>query len=388
MGARYYDPTIGRFITPDPIDASVSAYTFASGNPIMFFDPSGLASAEPTDPRPTFKVPMEPMARDLFLRELVAPKRGRTSRFDGWSSSPLKIVVTKAMRRANGQYLARKSAIALSNYLAAKYAANHTWAMGEGTPGGPFAATFEQRTGEMFAFNRAIAAIVGDLLGAGRDAPANVTIVFNNSGIHAKLTEELALTPPAAGSSTVPSAEAVAEGKQSSKGGIDATFASANRGKQYSRDTDAQDRGKADGSSDEDNWGNNVMVAVAMTLGWISGKLPAVIVFVDDDVANSFRNAHGIDEARSDYYSAGKLEGDKSFGLSGLAQAGIDPIEQFTGSYHYKIDVVDDNLRFTITNTTSFASLAYHMWPYSWNWTGGPMGNQSQVFIFTEPTRK
>jgi len=96
----------------------------------MFFDPSGLASAQPTDPRPNFKVPMEPMARDLFLRELVQPKRGR-SIFDGWSPSPVTIMVTQAMRRANGQYLARKAEIALSNYLAAKYAATHTSVMGE-----------------------------------------------------------------------------------------------------------------------------------------------------------------------------------------------------------------------------------------------------------------
>ncbi|MBN4057131.1 RHS repeat-associated core domain-containing protein [bacterium AH-315-J21] len=71
MGVRYYDPSIGRFLSPDPIDASVSAYTFASGNPIMFFDPSGLQSAQPDAGRPAFSLPSnprEPLHQKMHIR--------------------------------------------------------------------------------------------------------------------------------------------------------------------------------------------------------------------------------------------------------------------------------------------------------------------------------
>ena len=64
---------------------------------------------------------------------------------------------------------------------------------------------------------------------------------------------------------------------------------------------------------------------------------------------------------------------------------GIDPIEQYVGGYSVKINVVGNNLQYTIKNTTSFASFVYHIVPYSWNWTCGPMGSTVQYYIFTEP---
>ncbi|MBS0631903.1 MAG: hypothetical protein JSS11_08320 [Verrucomicrobia bacterium] len=43
LGARYYDPTAGRFISPDPMGhgASMSLYDFANGDPVNYFDPDG-----------------------------------------------------------------------------------------------------------------------------------------------------------------------------------------------------------------------------------------------------------------------------------------------------------------------------------------------------------
>ena len=40
---RYYDPSTGRFITEDPAKDGVNWYVYANNNPVMFFDPFGLA---------------------------------------------------------------------------------------------------------------------------------------------------------------------------------------------------------------------------------------------------------------------------------------------------------------------------------------------------------
>jgi hypothetical protein len=42
MGARWYDPTQGAFITSDPAQAGTNWYAYASGNPVANADPSGL----------------------------------------------------------------------------------------------------------------------------------------------------------------------------------------------------------------------------------------------------------------------------------------------------------------------------------------------------------
>jgi len=46
MGARYYNATEGRFISPDPFGhaASMDLYSFANGDPVNFVDPTGRKS--------------------------------------------------------------------------------------------------------------------------------------------------------------------------------------------------------------------------------------------------------------------------------------------------------------------------------------------------------
>ena len=39
---RYYQPTIGRFITEDPVKDGLNWYNYCAGNPVMMIDPSGL----------------------------------------------------------------------------------------------------------------------------------------------------------------------------------------------------------------------------------------------------------------------------------------------------------------------------------------------------------
>jgi hypothetical protein len=52
MRARDYDPTVGAFTTTDPLDRAVGdpwvdAYAYTDGNPVQYWDPSGLRSWNP-----------------------------------------------------------------------------------------------------------------------------------------------------------------------------------------------------------------------------------------------------------------------------------------------------------------------------------------------------
>ena len=43
LRARYYDPSMGRFITEDPIHDGINWYAYCGNNPVVFIDPLGLA---------------------------------------------------------------------------------------------------------------------------------------------------------------------------------------------------------------------------------------------------------------------------------------------------------------------------------------------------------
>ncbi len=42
LGARVYDPEVGRFLSPDPIHQAMNQYTYTPGNPVDLWDPTGL----------------------------------------------------------------------------------------------------------------------------------------------------------------------------------------------------------------------------------------------------------------------------------------------------------------------------------------------------------
>ncbi|MEV5737642.1 RHS repeat-associated core domain-containing protein [Streptomyces sp. NPDC052292] len=44
MGARYYDPALGRFTQPDPSGKESNAHLYAVGDPVNLGDPTGLST--------------------------------------------------------------------------------------------------------------------------------------------------------------------------------------------------------------------------------------------------------------------------------------------------------------------------------------------------------
>ena len=65
MNARYYDPSMGRFFSEDPLGlggGDLTLYSYAGNNPVVFVDPSGLcASSNGTS---TFR---ENLTRNLYM---------------------------------------------------------------------------------------------------------------------------------------------------------------------------------------------------------------------------------------------------------------------------------------------------------------------------------
>jgi hypothetical protein len=110
---------------------------------------------------------------------------------------------------------------------------------------------------------------------------------------------------------------------------------------------------------------------------------------------NDMKDAPGVQKAREAFYekNAGKACGEREpltnykadFGLTGFLNAGVDPTEQFVGSY--RVDITpnsDGSINMFLTNSTSFTSFSYGLGP---SWNGGPGGTQSQIYHWTEPGR-
>jgi RHS repeat-associated protein len=83
--ARFYDPTLGRFLQPDPLvpelgnPQALNRYAYVYSNPLRYTDPSGHAAcidegcallAPPGNPRPFLRVPA-PRAITFIHREMV-----------------------------------------------------------------------------------------------------------------------------------------------------------------------------------------------------------------------------------------------------------------------------------------------------------------------------
>jgi hypothetical protein len=73
------------------------------------------------------------------------------------------------------------------------------------------------------------------------------------------------------------------------------------------------------------------------------------------------------------------------FGLSGLWHAGINPVQQFVGSFRASIYSFDGKtLWFYLTNSSSFKSLSYDIGPQWQRSSFAPMGNFNQTYMWSE----
>ena len=136
--------------------------------------------------------------------------------------------------------------------------------------------------------------------------------------------------------------------------------------------------------------------AIQMTKEWLTGSGPDQRDFGPGSISENLEDAWRVNEARDYFYNKYKgqpfslsqtVENYKgSFGLTGLFKAGLDPVEQFIGSYRLDISANPGGmLRFQATNTSSFESFLYGIGP---NWERsslGVMGNTRQTYTWYEP---
>jgi len=141
---------------------------------------------------------------------------------------------------------------------------------------------------------------------------------------------------------------------------------------------------------------------LGLTWDWVSGTGASSTSFVNDAIALSLQDADVVNQARGYWY--GKVRsGEKSindgltnfkgetrfgggnFGFKGFYRAGLDPVEQFIGSFRVDITSNGNALTYTINNTSSFKSFFYGVAPaYERQSFLTPMGNIRQTYQFTE----
>ena len=151
-------------------------------------------------------------------------------------------------------------------------------------------------------------------------------------------------------------------------------------------------------------------VATGMFLEFLFGVGPRTRTFDGGSVvADYMRNAPGVERAREFFYEtrAKDYERNKTvpgtlarsplteygagFGLTGLIQAGVDPIEQFVGNYVVEIfpDEQGKRMHVVCTNKTGRHSFLYHL-PFVYDqervpgFLPTPMGNIYQTIQWYE----
>jgi len=139
--------------------------------------------------------------------------------------------------------------------------------------------------------------------------------------------------------------------------------------------------------------------SAGMTSDWLTGGGPDTRTFgPGSSPVNEMKHAPGVDAARDYYNQKNKDNMDcdcknakavtnfaAKFGLSGYVKAGLNPTQQFVGSYRIDIYPLSKCKKvFLLTNTSSFKSLTYGVGP-AWNRSSfGPGGNMTQYYWWIE----
>ncbi|MBT9097053.1 RHS repeat protein [Methylovulum psychrotolerans] len=148
-----------------------------------------------------------------------------------------------------------------------------------------------------------------------------------------------------------------------------------------------------------DPTGLDWITSATMTWQWFSGTGPSSQSYgPGSSPVEEMKDAPGVQAARQlyDQKNKGNMDCDckgavpvinfaAGFGLKGLWNAGLNPTQQFVGSY--RIDIYPDDgckKTFVLSNTSSFRSFAYGIGPDWSRSTFGPMGNMSQTYSWTE----
>ena len=73
LGHRYYDPSIGRFLSSDPAKDGTNWYAYCANRPVNASDPTGLTIIPPTDPgdRRNFDIAKWYIGRDPSYRKMM-----------------------------------------------------------------------------------------------------------------------------------------------------------------------------------------------------------------------------------------------------------------------------------------------------------------------------
>jgi hypothetical protein len=116
-----------------------------------------------------------------------------------------------------------------------------------------------------------------------------------------------------------------------------------------------------------------------MTAQFFSGLGPTNNTFgTGSAVSQVMSQSPGVQDAINGYNLFGKTSGGYNFGVSGAFAAGNNIVAQFVGGYAYSISSASGGINLSLSNYTSFRSLAADIGP-SWA-RPAPMGTTHQTY--------
>ncbi len=137
--------------------------------------------------------------------------------------------------------------------------------------------------------------------------------------------------------------------------------------------------GNASASLGQWFWG--VVAADHMFIDFATGLGPGNREFGPSSAPSQLMaSSPGVTQAVDQYLSSGKPTGLYTFGLGGAWNAGLNPVQQYVGSYRWSVAPTNGGLLVTLSNTTSVRSGSYHLLPNHSRPEFGPLGNTHQTY--------